>query len=209
MEITSIEPVAGSKKRYEVCLDGASSFLLYAGELRKYRLKAGEEIPAEVYHEIMQVLLPKRAKLRAMHLLQKKDYTEYQLREKLKSGSYPENLIDDALDYVKSYHYVDDERYARAYLADCLGRCSKKRICQDLLSRGIDKEVVSSVMEELFQEMDGEAAEIELAKTLLHKRHFDPKSADFQDSQKQMAYLMRKGFSSDVIREVMRTFLEE
>ena len=70
MEITSIEPVAGSKKRYEVCLDGASSFLLYAGELRKYRLKAGEEIPAEVYHEIMQVLLPKRAKLRAMHLLQ-------------------------------------------------------------------------------------------------------------------------------------------
>jgi len=61
MEITSIEPVAGSKKRYEVCLDGASSFLLYAGELRKYRLKAGEEIPAEVYHEIMQVLLPKRA----------------------------------------------------------------------------------------------------------------------------------------------------
>ena len=64
-------------------------------------------------------------------------------------------------------------------------------------------------MEELFQEMDGEAAEIELAKTLLHKRHFDPKSADFQDSQKQMAYLMRKGFSSDVIREVMRTFLEE
>ena len=209
MEITSIEPVAGSKKRYEVCLDGASSFLLYAGELRKYRLKAGEEIPAEVYHEIMQVLLPKRAKLRAMHLLQKKDYTEYQLREKLKSGSYPENLIDDALDYVKSYHYVDDERYARAYLADCLGRRSKKRICQDLLSRGIDKEVASSVMEELFQEMDGEAAEIELAKTLLHKRHFDPKSADFKDSQKQMAYLMRKGFSSDVIREVMRTFLEE
>ena len=127
----------------------------------------------------------------------------------MKSGSYPENLIDDALDYVKSYHYVDDERYARAYLADCLGRRSKKRICQDLLSRGIDKEVVSSVMEELFQEMDGEAAEIELAKTLLHKRHFDPKSADFQDSQKQMAYLMRKGFSSDVIREVMRTFLEE
>lgn len=206
MEITSIEPVAGSKNRYLVCMDDASSFPLYVGELKKYQLKVGEEIDEGVYLEIMQVLLPKRAKLRAMHLLQKKDYTEYQLREKLKSTSYPEKLIDEALDYVKSYHYVDDERYARGYVADCLGRRSKKRIEQDLLSKGIDKEVIASVTLELLREVDGEVAERELAKTLLRKRHFDPESATFEERQKQMAYLMRKGFTPEVIREAMRTF---
>ncbi|MCP6059851.1 hypothetical protein NL388_31820, partial [Klebsiella pneumoniae] len=64
----------------------------------------------------MEEILPKRAKIRAMHLLQKREYTVAQLKEKLEKGCYPERIIEDALDYVASFHYTDDLRFALQYI---------------------------------------------------------------------------------------------
>ena len=44
--------------------------------------------------------------------------TEKKLRQKLVEGKYPEDIIDIALAYVKSYGYIDDEAYARDYMID-------------------------------------------------------------------------------------------
>ena len=51
-----------------------------------------------------------------MHLLENSDRTEYQLRQKLLESEYPEDLVVDAIDYVKGYHYVDDARFADCYV---------------------------------------------------------------------------------------------
>ena len=56
----------------------------------------------------MKDVLLKRAKLRCMNLLKSRDYTEYQLRMKLRQGVYPEDIIDAAVAYVASYGYVND-----------------------------------------------------------------------------------------------------
>ena len=100
------------KKRNKIFIDGEFAFVLYKGELREYGIKANAELSQSSYEEIVGTLLSKRAKLRAMNLLQKKDYTEKQLRDKLKEGLYPQELVDEAIAYVKSYKYLDDERFA-------------------------------------------------------------------------------------------------
>ena len=84
MTVTSV--VELDKKRCKIYLDGEFSFVLYKGELRDYNIMAGQEISDANYQEIIDVILPKRCKLRAMNLLQKKDYTEKQLRDKLSEG---------------------------------------------------------------------------------------------------------------------------
>ena len=77
MIVTGIEEM--TKSRSKISIDGEFAFVLYKGELRHFHLLEGEEISEEDYEHIMKEILPKRAKLRAMNLLLKKDYTTSQL----------------------------------------------------------------------------------------------------------------------------------
>ena len=64
-----------SKSRSKVYIDQEFAFVLYKGELRLYHIKEGQQLSEEDYRTIMQEVLPKRAKLRAMNLLQGREYT--------------------------------------------------------------------------------------------------------------------------------------
>ena len=50
-------------------IDDEFAFVLYKGELRLYHVAVGEEISQKDYDDILNQVLPKRAKLRAMNLL--------------------------------------------------------------------------------------------------------------------------------------------
>ena len=93
MKITGIEEV--SKSRSKIDIDNEFAFVLYKGELRLYQIVLGEEISEKAYREIMKEVLPKRAKLRAMNLLTKRDYTTARLREKLVQGGYPASVVEE------------------------------------------------------------------------------------------------------------------
>lgn len=199
MIVTDIREL--DKKRSKIYLDGDFAFVLYKGEIREYKIAVGQEMSPNAYDEVMTIVLPKRAKLRAMNLLQKKDYTEKQLRDKLSDGEYPQEFIDDAIAYVKSFNYIDDERYARDYISYHMATRSRNRIIQDLTGKGISKDVYQDILEELYQ--DDEGAEIEQIKKLLVKKHYDPDMTEYEDRQKIMAFLMRKGYNSSDIRRAM------
>ncbi len=190
------------KKRVKVFLDGEFAFVLYKGELKEYKVREGQELDPACYRQITEDLLPKRCKLRAMNLLQKKDYTERQLRDKLVEGLYSSEIVDEAIEYVKSYRYLDDDRYARDYIAYHMENRSRARIMQDLMGKGVSKDRITGIMEELYAEDDGEA-EMAQVRKLLEKKHYDPENCDFKEKQKIMAFLMRKGFSMDMIRRAM------
>ena len=137
MKVTQIEEV--SKSRVRIYVEDEFAFVLYKGELRSFHIREGEEIEQECYEEILTKLLPKRAKLRAMNLLKTREYTVKQLQDKLKMGGYPENVIEEALAYVASFHYTDDLRYAVSFIEGHSDNRSRRRIEQDLLRRGIDR----------------------------------------------------------------------
>ena len=68
MIVTRTEPI--NKTKYAVSIDGEFAFVLYKGELHKYGIAQDRELPPHVYEEIMENVLPKRAKLRCMNLLE-------------------------------------------------------------------------------------------------------------------------------------------
>ena len=190
------------KKRVKIFLDEEFAFVLYKGELCDYGIEQGKELNAEHYIEITETLLVKRGKLRCMNLLQKKDYTEWQLRQKLSDGAYPQAVIDEAIAYVKSYHYIDDYRYVKQYINCYSATKSRKQIEFDLIKKGIKKEI----MKEVFSDMadNGELTdETELIKRILDKRGYVSDEADWQKKQKMFAYLCNKGFSVEQIRRTL------
>lgn len=201
MTVTQIE--AYDKSRSKIYLDGEFAFVLYRGELKEYHIREGGELSQESCDRILRETLGKRAKLRAMHLLQKREYTVAQLRDKLAQGLYPQQVIEDALAYVASFHYTDDLRYAVQYMTLHAEDRSRRRIEQDLGARGISGETLECAWR-TWEEQGGGQDEEQMIRKLLAKRKFDPDTADYAECGKQAAFLMRKGFSADCIRRVLR-----
>lgn len=196
------EIVRTAKSRYQILFEDENSVTLYGGELRRHQIRAGSELPEEVYLQITEEILPRRAKLRCMNLLQTKDYTEKQLIDKLREGGYSQECIEDALDYVKEYGYVDDARYARSYVEDHLETRSRNRIEQDLFRKGIAKEVVQDAFRDL--EDDGICQdEITMICQLLKKKNYTRENVTIQEKQRMYAFLSRRGFCHDAIARAL------
>ena len=56
-----------------------------------------------------------------------------QLYQKLKQSEYTEDVIDEAIRYVKSFGYVNDHEYARSYIINRKDRKSRKELYMTLL----------------------------------------------------------------------------
>ena len=200
MIVTRTEPI--NKTKYAVSIDGEFAFVLYKGELRLFGVREQEELSEESYREIMQEVLPKRATLRCMNLLQSRAYTESKLRSKLKEGGYPQESIDSALAYVKSYHYVDDLQFAKDYIVNQAGKKSKRVLEQDLIARGVSRDEIEAAFAEAAEKGDG-PDELALAQMWLAKKRYDPAQADFAEKRKVAAFLSRKGICAETIRKAM------
>lgn len=196
MTVTQIEKMTSS--RIGVYVDGEFAFVLYKGELHKYGIQVSKEIPEKIYREIMDELLPKRAKLRCMNLLKSRDYTKKQLADKLRKSNYTEEVIEEALNYVESFHYIDDVRYAKDYLIWHGTQMSKKNIAQKLLQKGISQADFDMAYMQ-WQQDGNEQNEDAQIQALLSKRHFHKEDADRKELQKTYAFLARKGFESEKI----------
>lgn len=196
-QISRIEKLTSG--RYRVTLEDETSFPLYGKELAAYGIEEGADLAQEVYEEIMTELLPKRAKQRALYLLQSMDRTEHQLRQKLELCEYPPEIVDEAVEYVRSYHYIDDLRYARTYIEYHKESRSRKRLEQDLYQKGISREDVQLALEEA----EGPDEESQIA-AWVEKRKFQPESANRKETDRFFQFLLRKGYSTAAIWRVLR-----
>lgn len=198
-EILVLSEEAMTKGKIRVRLDTGLTCILYRSEQRQINAYEGSSLTREQYEILVHEILGKRATKRAMHLLEKMDRTEYKLREKLSEGGYPDEAIEDAIGYVKRYHYLDDERYARNYVFLAQDRKSRKKLSIELYQRGIKKELIDRILEEEY-----DADEEKQICQLLEKRGFDPKTCSEKERQKLYQFLLRRGFQSSDICKVMR-----
>lgn len=199
--ITKIEE--HDKKRCRIYIDEEFVFLLYKGELSEYKITQNNVIEDKIYQKILREVLPKRAKKRCLNLLQKKNYTEYKLREKLKEGMYPVEIEDEAIAYVKSFHYIDDYRYACDYIFCYKDTLSSKKIEEKLRLKGISGEILQRAIQDSYDIGEEENVELSLAYKLLEKKHYNQENMDWKEKQKIYAYLLRKGIQNSTIKKAM------
>lgn len=201
MRVTAFEELSASRSK--VYIDGEFAFVLYKSELRRYHLCVGEEIAQKDYDEIWNKVLPKRAKLRAMNLLAKREYTEKQMYDRLSAGFYPDKIIREALAYVADFHYTDDLRYACDYISGHEETRSRRRIEQDLIGKGIDRDTLERAWAK-WEEQGGSQDEAAMIRKLLKKRGYDTEHAEISQRQKAYAFLLRKGFSGEAVRKALK-----
>lgn len=193
-----------SANRYKVFIDQEFAFVLYKGELRRYKLSEGQEVREEDYREILEIVLPKRAKLRAMNLLQKKRYTQKQLKDKLQEGFYPEEIIEETIAYVKYFHYLDDLQLAIDYITYHEAHKTRRKLISDLIQKGISEDVIKRAFEE-WEASGGSQNEQDMIYKLLEKKRYTPECGE-KEKRRIYAFLLRKGFSVDNVNRALRMY---
>ena len=206
MIVTDI--VSQNKKKAVVYLDGKIAFVLYKGDFKQYGIEIDEELSEEDYKEITEILIPKRALDRSYNLLMTKDYTEKQLREKLRGDAYPEAVIDATVEKLKAERFLDDRRYAENYIFWKAKERSRNRIFMDLAQKGIDSGLAEEVYRTLLEKNDINV-EANAVAAFLEKKKIESEELDYEEREKLIAKLLRKGFSYDSVKKALKGEINE
>jgi regulatory protein len=142
----------------------------------------------------------KKAVEKAMSLLLVQERTEKSLMERLIRAGFSQEAARYALEYVMSFGYVDDYRFASQYLSYAKGKKSGKELRYKLLNKGVPKEIIQEVFSEYTPEDEQDALFLHLKKKLKGRNPID---MERKEREKVIASLARKGFSPTQIRRGM------
>ena len=115
MQITEIKKI-GRGDRYSIFIDGVFDGTLEAEILVKHKLKTGDEIGEEQWRQIKLENGKLSAFSRAVGYIEKSLKTQKQLQTYLKEKGFLQESIDDAVQKLKEYGYIDDKVYAENYI---------------------------------------------------------------------------------------------
>lgn len=203
--ITDIKDLTSKKKL--VYINYEPAFALYSGEVFRYNLKAESYISEQIYDEIITTL-SKRALTRALYLFKDKDYTEYEIKSKLLKAYYPEQSIEYSAKYLKDNHFINDRRYAYNYIAFKSDSYSSRVIVNKLRQKGIASDDIDAAFEEFTS--DNSDSEYNTLVNLMNKKLKGRSVLElpYEEGQKLIAYMCRKGFSYDLARKAFNEFLD-
>ena len=183
----------------EITPDAGSAFFLrtvYLKQVKEEALVPGvfsDEEAADILH----AALVYSAEVAAMTYLARAEQSRFGLTQKLLHKGIDKHAVAEALDYLESVHYLDDGRFAAAWLRSrsidhAEGRI---RLSAELAGRGISKEDSKTALDEFFSEHD-EAALCRKAYKKCVRIH--------KDEDKVRASLLRSGFTSAEIKAVLK-----
>ena len=149
----------------------------------------------------------KKAKAHALQYLSYRDRSKWELNQYLCKKEHSPSVIQKTLDYLAELNYVDDQRFALQWGQYKINKnkLGKYRLYLELLGKGVNKEIIEDILSTLYEKNP----EMELAVQCARKKWVTLKS--FQEKKKKrllVQYLQRKGFSSDIIYQSVRTLAE-
>ncbi len=151
--------------------------------------------------------LLQKGKKRALRLLERKDYTQKELVNKLKKDGYSEELVEKIIEYIDGYHYLDDTRVAENFIRGRMEYKSKRELEYMLKQKGISEAEIDIVMTENYKNEEGIPQEEVAIRRQLQKYHITNDSLEelsYEEKQKVAAKLFRKGFAAETIKKVLR-----
>ncbi|TCM98825.1 regulatory protein [Paenibacillus sp. BK033] len=196
------------RKRYHIYTNGVEEPLLSVHEdlLIKFRLFKGTELTSEAIAEIADEDERYHAYALAIAYLGIKARTRKQIEQYLLRKEFEPEPIAYALERLESEHIVDDGEYARHFAKQRIRYSQKgsRWIRQELQQRGVSREAASEALDSIDKD-DELASAVHAAK----KKWRSLKGENREKRQKLMAFLMRRGFPSDVVKQAAKAAIDE
>ena len=191
----------GKQDKIHISVDGEYSFTVDETYFLSMGIYNGKEVDSAELNEIIETVNIRRAYNYAVSLLSRRDHSEKELMTKLTQKGYT-NGAEEAIEKLKDGGYVSDERFARLYVRELqtFKKYGKRRIEQELYRKGIDREIIRSVLDE---------ADFDESKLVsLIERKYGRYLSDEKGIAKTINGLLRMGYSYSEIRDALKTINE-
>jgi len=171
---------------------------------RALGLEAGSTVNATTLARMVDAAAREEARAVALRLLGRRWRSRRELEAALRRRGLPAAAIASAVGELRRQGWIDDARFARAWVQDrlALRPCGRRRLRAELLAKGIAPSLVDEVLSTLLPA----AAEGDLALHQARARLARLKGLPTQTARRRLAgWLQRRGFSAEVVARVLRT----
>ncbi len=146
---------------------------------------------------------PPSLKAAAIRLLARRDYGRAELAQRLLQYGAAAGEIEAVLDEMTVLGFLSDARYAESLVRQKQGRYAKRAIAHALKERKVDREAAEAALSALET-----SDEVDEALALWRKR-FEVPPKDERERNRQLRFLLARGYSTAVAFKVLKTVQSE
>lgn len=199
MELTAAEP--RRKRLVQLYLDGEPGPKIDEEVFVLSRLKPGMELSPEELEDLVERSDARRAKEKALYLLEHRAHSKRELTEKIARTAASRQAAQAAADQLEELGLVDDRAYAQSFARELVvrKRYGLRRVEQELARKGIARELAQEVLAPYRE--DTQSAQENMAQVL--QRRYPQWREDPKVRRRAVAALQRLGYGYEEIRGVL------
>ena len=129
------------------------------------------------------------------------EHCEQEMRDKMKRWELDETVQNRIIDRLTEERYIDNERYARAFVKDKIryNKWGRRKVQQALWMKRIDNDIQQRVLDEI-----DEKEYLDVLRPLLKQKRKSIKAdSDYELNQKLVRFALSRGFTFDIIRQCL------
>ena len=149
----------------------------------------------------------KKAKAHAFRFLSYRDRSHWELAQYLKKKEYSHPMIQQTLDYLTELNYINDQRFALQWSLFKINKnkIGRSRLYMELSGKGIDKAIIEKTLNAIYEDNP----EKDLAEQCARKKWVSLKGIEKEKKKQRLVqFMQRKGFSSDIIYQSLKTLTD-
>ena len=129
------------------------------------------------------------------------EHCEQEMRDKMKRWELDEMVQNHVINRLTEERYIDNERYARAFVKDKIryNKWGRRKVQQALWQKHIEQEIQQQVLDEI-----DEKEYLDVLRPLLKQKRKSIKAEnDYELNQKLVRFALSRGFTFDIIRQCL------
>ena len=189
MKITKLEVQKNDKNRVNLYVDDEFYSGIPAELVYLEHLKTGLEIDEKDLKKIIFENEKSKAMSRVTKYIGSSLKTQKQIRDYLRKKEYSDDTIEFVMSKLAEYNYIDDKKYAQAYVLTYGKKYGKLKLKSQLKVKGVSEEIIECVLE------DNKVDSIESVAS----KYLKNKVMSYEVCQKLFRFLYSRGYEFDEI----------
>lgn len=189
MKITKLEVQKNDKNRVNLYVDDEFYSGIPAELVYLEHLKTGLEIDEKDLKKIIFENEKSKAMSRVTKYIGSSLKTQKQIRDYLRKKEYSDDTIEFVMSKLVEYNYIDDKKYAQAYVLTYGKKYGKLKLISQLKAKGVSEEIIECVLE------DNKVDSIESVAS----KYLKNKVMSYEVCQKLFRFLYSRGYEFDEI----------
>lgn len=142
-----------------------------------------------------------QAYLKLTALCARSEHCQQEMLDKMRQWGVSEEERAQVMQRLVNEHYVDDERFTRAFVNDKIryNKWGRRKVEQALWMKRIDEHIARAILDEV----DDEEYTATLTPMLKQKRRTTKANSDYELNMKLIKFALSRGFTMDIIKQCL------